>query len=264
VTVAIATVPGRGPTRPHPLLFVHGAWQAGSCWHDRFTPYFADRGWTCHTLDLRHHGASGGPRSLRRTRISDYVSDLAEVVERLDEPPVLVAHSMGGLISQRYLEQRDLPGCVLLAPVPLGGVWRATFRVARRHPLAFLKANLVMDLKPLVATPRLAGDLLFDPDIDGAEVEAHMTHLQGESYLAYLDMLLVTRSRPPLVHTPVAFVIGDRDALFSVKEITRSAGAYGVAPTVILGAGHQLMQGPRWKQSAQAIEAALGAFASPA
>ncbi len=264
MTVAIATVPGRGTDRPHPLLFVHGAWQSGSCWHDHFTHHFADRGWTCHTLDLRHHGASGGDRTLRRSRISDYVSDLAEVVDRLDEPPVLVAHSMGGLISQRYLEQRDLPGCVLLAPVPLGGVWRTTFRVARRHPLAFLKANLVLDLKPLVATPEIARDLLFDPDIDDAGLEQYMGALQGESYLAYLDMLFVTRSRPPLVHTPVAFVIGDHDTLFSVKEITRSARAYGVEPTVIPGAGHQLMQGPRWEQSAKAVEAALGAFSSAA
>jgi len=188
------------------------------------------------------------------------VADLAEAVDQLDEPPVLVAHSMGGLVSQRYLERRDLPGCILLAPVPLGGVWRATFRVARRHPIAFLKANLVLDLKPLVATPRIARDLLFDPDIDEAELEQHMSRMQGESYLAYLDMLFVTRSRPPLVHTPVAFVIGELDALFSVKELTRTAGAYGVEPVVIPGAGHQLMQGPRWRQTAEAVDAALGAF----
>jgi pimeloyl-ACP methyl ester carboxylesterase len=256
----LSTTPGRGDLRPHPLLFVHGAWQAGWCWQDHFTAWFAERGWTGHTFDLRHHGGRGGPKSLRRSVIKDYVADLAEAVAAVPEPPVLVAHSMGGLIVQRYLENAELPGCVLLAPVPIGGVWRTTARTLVRHPLKFLQANLVLDLKPLVDSPRMAGDLLFDPDIPDDELARHVARLQSESYLAYLDMMLVTRSRPPLVHTPVAFVIGDRDRIFEVDEIRRSARAYGVEPTVIPGAGHQLMMGPRWEETARAVERALEGF----
>ena len=263
MAITVATTAGKGPARPHHLLFLHGAWQAGWCWDEAFVEWFSGRGWTCHTMDLRHHGASGGPRSLRRSRIRDYVADLAEVAGELEHPPILIAHSMGGLIAQRYLEQHDLPGCVLLAPVPLGGVWRTTLRVLGSHPLKFGRANLVLDLKPLVDTPRMARALLFDPDIDEAELQRHVARLQSESYLAYLDMLFVTRSRPPLVHTPVAFVIGDRDRLFTVGDITRAARAYGVEPTVIPGAGHQLMMGPRWAQSAAAVDAALASFSTP-
>ena len=262
MAIIATTTAGKGPDRPHHLLFLHGAWQAGWCWDEEFVGHFSARGWTCHTMDLRHHGASGGPGSLRRTRIRDYVTDLARVAGGLEHPPILIAHSMGGLIAQRYLEEHDLPGCVLLAPIPIGGVWRTTLRVLGRHPLKFLQANAVLDLKPLVDTPRMARDLLFDPAIDESDLERYVARLQGESYLAFLDMLFVTRPRPPLVHTAVAFVIGDRDHLFTVRDITRTARAYGVEPTVIPDAGHQLMMGPRWRQSADAVAAALTTFSA--
>ena len=258
--VPVTTVPGRGTVHLHPLLFVHGPWQAAWVWREAFTGWFAERGWTCHTFDLRHHGGTDGPRSLRRTRIRDYVADLADAITALGRPPVLVAHSMGGLVAQRYLERDDLPGCVLLAPVPIGGVWRTTLRTLARHPLKFAQANLILDLKPLVDTPRMARDLLFDPDIATGDLDRYVNRLQGESYLAYLDMLLVTRSRPALVHTPVGLVIGDHDRIFRVEDVHRAARAYGVEPTVIAGAGHQLMMGPRWEQAARAVESVLAEF----
>jgi pimeloyl-ACP methyl ester carboxylesterase len=85
---------------------------------------------------------------------------------------------------------------------------------------------------------------------------------QGESYLAFLDMLFVTRPRPALVHTPVAIIIGDRDRLFSVREARKLAGAYGLEPTVIPDAAHLLVIGPRWKRAAEAVLEAIEDFRS--
>ena len=254
------TLPAEVDGARHPLLFVHGAWHGAWCWHDHFIPRFPARGWECHAVDLRHHGGRGGPGSLRRTRIRHYVDDLHEAVDALDRPPILVAHSMGGLVAQRLLERRALPGAVLLAPVPVGGVWRAAARVMRRHPLRFLWATAVLDLGPVVAGPRMAKAMLLDPDSDEPTVTAVADRLQGESYLAFLDMLVITRARPPLVRAPVALVTGDRDRIFSAKEIRRTAGAYGVEPTVIPGAAHDLMLGPRWEQAAEATLQAIERF----
>jgi pimeloyl-ACP methyl ester carboxylesterase len=245
-----------GSQRP-PLLFVHGAWAGAWVWHDHFVPWFGARGWECHTFDLRHHGDRGGPKTLRRTRIRDYVDDLAAEVAGLSRPPIIVAHSMGSLVAQRYLEERALPGAVLLAPIPLGGVWRATARSARRHPLKFLQANLIMDLRPAVDSPRTVRSMLVDHDADDATVKSIVERGGGESYLAYLDMLFVTRPRPALVHTPVAIIIGDRDRLFSVKEARKLASAYGVEATVLHDTAHHLTMGPRWERAAEATLAAV-------
>jgi pimeloyl-ACP methyl ester carboxylesterase len=249
----VSRLPSSGARR-HPLLFVHGAWHAAWCWGEHFLPWFAERGWECHALDLRGHGETPSDRSLRRLRIKHYVEDVAAVVDGLDRPPILVGHSMGGLVVQRYLERRDeIPAGVLLAPVPVGGVWRATFRVAARHPLRFLQANLTWRLWPIVATPRLARDAFFTEDTPDAEVELHHARMQDESYLAYLDMLVVTRPRPALVPAPVLVVAGGEDALFSVKSLTKTARAYGSDPVVIPGVGHDLMLDARWEHAAAAI-----------
>lgn len=236
--------------RPHPLVFVHGAWHGAWCWEDHLLPWFVDRGYECHALDLRGHGSSPNDRSLRRTRIKHYVADLTEVVDRFDRPPVLVGHSMGGLVVQRFLEGRDLPGAILLAPVPIGGVWRATARVLRRHPIKFAKANLTWRLWPIVETPALARERFFTPDMPDAEVARHFDRLQDEAYAAYLDMLFSVRPRPPLVGAPVQIIAAERDAMFSVRELSRTARAYGTEAVVIPGAAHDLMLGPRWEQVA--------------
>ena len=222
--------------------------------------WFAAQGFECHAFDFRHHGDAGGPRTLRRSRIRHYAEDLAEAVAAVDRPPILVAHSMGSLVAQRYLEAAEVPGAVLVAPIPIGGVWRATGRTMRRHPLKFLAANLRLDLAPLVDTPRMARSMLYDPDIDDETVARLQPMLQSESYSAYLDMLFVTRPRPPLVHSPVAIVMGTEDRLFSVREARRLADAYGVEPRIIDGAAHDLMLGPRWEQTATAILAEIEAL----
>ena len=255
----IVSVPSLGKRRLHPLLFVHGAWHGAWCW-ERFLPWFSTRGWECHAVDLRGHGRSPNPRSLRRTRIADYVADVKSAIDALDRPPILVAHSMGGLVAQRLLEDRDLPGAVLVAPVPLGGAVRATFRTLRRHPLKFLKANATLNLKPLIEDRDIAADLLLPADTHPDEVQRVWERLQGESYLAYLDMMFFVRPRPPLVASRIAIVAGTDDRVFSLAEQRRTAHAYGVELAVIKGGAHDLMLGPRWEAAATAVAAAADDF----
>jgi alpha-beta hydrolase superfamily lysophospholipase len=219
--------------------------------------WFAQRGWEVHALDLRGHGESPNDRSLRTTRIKHYVDDLASVVDSLESPPILVGHSMGGLVVQRYLEDATLPGAVLLAPDPVGGALGATLRTLRRHPIKFLKANLTWDLKPLIEDRKIAARLFLPADTSAEDIDWMWERLQGESYLAYLDMLLFMRPRPQLVNTPVSIVAGSGDRIFSLRELRKTARAYGVELQVVDDAAHDLMLGPRWEEAAQAVAASL-------
>src|SRR5438105_3578099 len=90
--------------RRAPILFVHGAWHGAWCWEDHFVPYFANRGWQVTALNLRAHGGPRERRGLRWKRIADYVEDLAAAAAALPEPPVVIGHSTGGLVGQKYLE----------------------------------------------------------------------------------------------------------------------------------------------------------------
>jgi pimeloyl-ACP methyl ester carboxylesterase len=238
--------------QPTPLLFVHGAWHGAWCWDEHFLPFFAAHGYESHAIDLRGHGASGNRRSLRFTGIADYVADVGRVVDTLDTHPVLVGHSMGGLVVQRYLEKSSAPAAVLVAPDPVGGVWRATLRVARRHPVAFVKANATMRLWPIVAEPKRARDMFFAPDMSETDADRYWSRLQDESYRAYLEMLF-RPPRPRRVDTPVLVVGAEYDRLFGPGEMRRTADAYGATVVMIPGAGHDLMLDPRWEQVARSI-----------
>src|SRR5882757_8290833 len=98
------------PSHPVPLLFVHGAWHAAWCWDEHFLDFFADRGYRAAALSLRGHGSSPTAKGLRRCSLADYVDDVAEVAARLPTQPILIGHSMGGFVVQKYLERHTAAG----------------------------------------------------------------------------------------------------------------------------------------------------------
>lgn len=238
-----------------PILFVHGAWHAAWCWQEFFLPYFARQGYPALAFSLRGHGASPQDKPLRRTRIADYVADLAVAAAELPELPVLVGHSMGGLIVQKYLETHPARGAVLLASVPVSGVLRASLRLLRRHPAAFLKANLRLSLYPFVETPALAEDLLFGSDIPVEQRRLYFARLQDESFLAFLDMMLFSLPQPAQARAQAPFLVlgGEKDGAFTPAEVEATARAYGVTAEIFPGLPHDLMLHPHWQPVADRI-----------
>lgn len=245
---------GQPPVRP-PLLFVHGAWHGAWCWEQHFLRYFADRGWTVKAVDLRGHGAAPGRKGLRWTRIADYVDDVAIAAGTMGSAPVVIGHSMGGLIVQKYLERNAAPGAVLLASVPPAGVLATTLRFAGRHPLQFLKTNLTLSLWPVVETPELAAEMLLPRSMRDSEVRALHDRLQDESYLAYLDMMVFNRPHPAAVRKlPMLVLAGSADRTFTVREARATAEAYGAELEVFPDLAHDLMLGPGWQVVAGRME----------
>jgi pimeloyl-ACP methyl ester carboxylesterase len=48
--------PAKRPSQRPPLLFVHGGYTNARCWEHNFIPYFQQKGYDCHALDLSGHG----------------------------------------------------------------------------------------------------------------------------------------------------------------------------------------------------------------
>ena len=215
--------------------------------------YFADRGFTSHAVSLRGHGASQSPAHFRLTRIADYVADVAQVVEQLPEAPVLVGHSMGGLVVQKYLEERAVPGAVLLASVPVKGVMRTTLRIAVHHPLAFLKANLTWSLYPIIGKPALCREAFFSADISNENLDAYFNRLQDESYLAFLDMMLFNLPKPERVKTDLLIMGAADDTIFYPDEIKATAIAYQTQPVMFPDMAHDMMLERNWQSVADRI-----------
>jgi pimeloyl-ACP methyl ester carboxylesterase len=239
--------------RPTPILFVHGAWHGAWCWEEHFLPYFADHGYLSHALSLRGHGASEGVDGFRWTRIADYVADVAQVVDQLSETPILVGHSTGGLVVQKYLETHSVPAAVLLASVPINGVLSTTLRIAFRHPLAFLKANLTLSLYPIIGKPKLTQEAFFSEDILPERLNRYFDRIQDESYLAFLDMLIFNLPNPEKVKTELLVLGAEDDTIFQPDEIKKTAQAYSTEAQIFPNMTHDMMLETGWESVANTI-----------
>jgi pimeloyl-ACP methyl ester carboxylesterase len=244
--------------RPTALLFVHGMWHAAWCWAEHFMPYFAQHGYTSYALSLRGHGASEGRERLRWTSLAEYVADVAQVVGQIEKPPVLIGHSMGGMIVQKYLESHQAPAAVLMGSIPTNGLLDATLRFTRRHPLLFLKANLTMSLIHVVSTPALVREGLFSADLPQEKVEDYAARLQDESYRAYIDAMVLNLPRPKRVETPMLVLGASDDAFFSPASVERTGRAYHTQAEIFPDMAHNLMLESGWQAVADRILGWLG------
>ncbi|NWG34282.1 MAG: alpha/beta hydrolase [Chloroflexi bacterium] len=237
-----------------PILFVHGKWHAAWCWREHFMPCFAQKGYDAYALSLRGHGGSEGHERLRWHSIADYVEDVAWAVRQIGKPPILVGHSMGGFIVQKYLEaHHEIPAAVLLTPVPYYGLWQSTWQVFRRHPLIVLRVLVTMRLYPVVETPQLAREGLFSKDLPAEALETYHRQLQDESFRAYLDELGLNLVRPRRVKTPLMVIGAENDAVVPLKTIRDTARAYRTEAIILPGLAHDSMLDPQWQVVADRI-----------
>lgn len=243
----------RDSERPTPLLFVHGMMHGAWCWDVHFLDFFAEHGFAAHAVDLRGHGRSDGRERLRWTRIAEFVDDVKYACRPMPNPPVLIGHSMGGFIVQKYLETHDAAGAVLLSSPAPSGLVGTTLRIARRTPLAFVKVNLTLSLWPAIATPQLARDAFFSTDVPEAELRGYWQQMQDESYLALLDMVALDLPKPERVRTPVLVLGAARDNMLAPREIEVTARAYHTRCEIIPGVAHDSMLERRWRGVAERI-----------
>jgi pimeloyl-ACP methyl ester carboxylesterase len=242
-----------GDSRAVPILFVHGAWHGAWCWEKYFLPFFAENGYISYALSFRGHGNSEKPKHFKCMRVADYVADLAQVIDRLPEKPILVGHSMGGLVVQKYLEENTVPAAVLLASVPVKGVLQTALRIFGNHPLTFLKANLTRSLWHIIGKPELAREAFFSMEIPPEELKDYFHLLQDESYLAFLDMMLFKLPNPKKVSTDLLILGADKDTIFYPDEVEATAAAYGQKAEFFKDMAHDMMLEPGWKSVADRI-----------
>lgn len=238
---------------PTPILFVHGAWHGAWCWEKYFLPYFAKKGFESHAVSIRGHGKSSSDKNLKWTRIADYVDDLDKAVNKLEWKPILVGHSMGGLIVQKYLETHTVPGAVLLAPVPTHGVWQTVLKIASRHFYLFLKANLTMSLFPLVKSEKMARELFFSDDMNPEDFHGYHSLLQDEAYLGFLDMLALDLPKTKKINAHMLVLGAEKDKIFSVDEIEKTAEIYNADCEIFPDMAHDMMLEKEWKKVADRI-----------
>ena len=240
------------PSHPAPLLFVHGAYHGAWCWDEYFLDFFADKGYHALAISLRGHGGSPSPRPLRFCTLEDYVDDVRSVVADLPVKPVLVGHSMGGFIVQKYLQRDDAPAAVLMAPTSVQGSRAFTNRIMRQHPWLALRDGITGNMVNGINTPTAARRLFYSNATAESDVVRYAAKLCNESQRVAYDALRPI-AHPERVTTPVLALGAQLDAVNTLAEMTATAKAYGLDAEVFPDMGHNMMLEPGWAAVAERI-----------
>jgi pimeloyl-ACP methyl ester carboxylesterase len=243
----------RNPDLP-PLLFVHGAFSHADIWNVHFLPFFAEHGFSAHAVSLRGHGRSEGRTQLRDWRLSDYVADVAMAVAQMPAPPVLIGHSMGGVVVQKYLRrhQRRVAGAVLMGSGPPHGMACNNLLMALRHPVLFQKTIVLSTLGPKVGSLRSMRSLLFSGDVSDSTLRQYAMRLvQPESKRVVFDLLWPLAM--PRLDLPILVLGARNDVFISPAVVNATARYYRAHAAIISGLGHAMMLDARWRKAADAL-----------
>ncbi|MCV7331767.1 alpha/beta hydrolase [Mycobacterium cookii] len=114
------------------VVLIHGSFGRG----EQLAPAraaFEERGYAVHTPTLRYHELPRreGAKKVASLSLRDYADDLVAFVKSLDSPPLLVGHSMGGLLAQLVAAGARPAGVVAACPAPVAGTTGGTLTSLR-------------------------------------------------------------------------------------------------------------------------------------
>ena len=121
------------------LVFVHGMFQNPKSWVE-WVKYFETKGYKCHTPAYPSH--EGEPRELRKNippalsslTLDKVLDSITGEISKLDEKPIVIGHSMGGLVTQVLVNRGLVKAGICIDSAPPAGV--ISFK------WSFLKSNL--------------------------------------------------------------------------------------------------------------------------
>ncbi|HEX3406765.1 MAG TPA: alpha/beta hydrolase, partial [Caulobacteraceae bacterium] len=194
------------------------------------------------------------PEAALGLSMSDYADAVAAAATALSAPPVLVGHSLGGLVALMAATRAPVAGLVLLAPSPPWGVGGSTMEEA-------VSAVSLYALGPYWAQavqPDYASFRRFAVDrLPSAARHALHDRMRPESGRAlfetlnwWLDPFMTTLVDPARIDAPVLAIAGGRDVIHPPATVGESARRLGATFEVMEGMSHWLPGEPGWKRVA--------------
>ncbi|OOQ59245.1 alpha/beta hydrolase [Mucilaginibacter pedocola] len=244
------------------IVFIHGMFQNPKSWH-KWVAFFTQRGYKCIVPAWPLH--RGEPNALRQNppaglgdlHLQTIVNEMKAVVRALPEPPIVIGHSVGGLIAQLLVAE----GLVDLG-VPIDSV-------APNAMLAFDWG--FMKNSALIANP-LKGNEPFYMDLESFRASFCNTMTEEETKAAY-EQTALHDSRNVLrdcmgeagqidmdmPHAPMLFIGGEKDEIIPAALNKRNAEAYTDEASIsefieFSNRGHWICGQQGWEEVAIYIE----------
>lgn len=253
-----------------PLLFVHGSYHGAWCWTELFGPYFSNLGYNVVAISLRGQGNSDKGDLKVAGTLQSHVDDLASVIASFDRPPVVVAHSFGGLLLEAYcsLQQNmgnrpKIAGACLVAAVPPAGNKEIITRITKKSLLKSMRITWGFISKSFRKDADACRELFFSEDLAEDRLLEYQAKLAQCSDVALLDVRKLSSQvpLPPLDESIFvdgsirAFVGGGtNDCVVDPPAVAEAAAYYGVTPVLWDNMAHDVMLDTRWEHVAEDID----------
>ena len=203
-------------TNRPPLMLVHGAWLSARSW-ENFQQYFSERGFAVSAPEWPRK--SGDVEELREATdeleglgITEIVEHYEEQIGALEEPPILVGHSFGGLVVELLLDRGHGRAGVAMSPAPPKGILVLPFSSLKAAAPALAHPSKRHGVVPLTLEEFTFGFVnTFAPEDAAAAYERYSVPETGQIF--YEAGFANFNLHPP---TEVHFKSGDRAPLLIV------------------------------------------------
>lgn len=237
-----------------PVIMVHGAFCGGWAF-DQFRAPFEAAGHQVIAPDLPGHAAHEKGRGVAGLSMTDYVRPIVALIQEQRQPPILIGHSLGGLVAQMAAARAPITGLILLAP-------SAPWGVALSSPEEALSAFSLYALGPfwsLAVDPDRAAARLYLlnrlPQQALRETYARLVPESGRALFETLnwwfDPFATTLVSAARVRAPVLGVAGESDVIHPPATVRATTERLGGQVVVAPGASHWLPAEPGWEATAQ-------------
>lgn len=123
------------PTSPDTIVLINGLWMTALSW-EHWVTHYSDRGY--HVIARSWPGMDGDIEELRRDPsgiaglgLTEIVDHYADLIQDLDQPPLIMGHSFGGLIAQILLDRGLGAAGVAIDSAPVKGILVLPFSTIR-------------------------------------------------------------------------------------------------------------------------------------
>ncbi|CAN5250385.1 alpha/beta hydrolase [soil metagenome] len=241
-TIAVGE-PTKAPVLCLPGLFA-GAWV-----FERLLPLLAARGYPASAISYRGHPPLSPLASIGRQSVTDFALDACEAARSLDRP-IVIAHSLGGLVALMMAGRNLIRAAVLVSPAPPRGISVLSPAILVRMA-TYLPALLFS--RPFLPTAAHLDALVLNcvPKADRAAIRDRFVPDSGR---AAREIALGAYQVPPRAIRAPVFVVGaEHDRFIPVGVARRIATQYGAPFHMAAGHGHFILSEPGWEREARVM-----------
>jgi pimeloyl-ACP methyl ester carboxylesterase len=248
------------------IVFIHGLFMNPVSWASWVT-FYEERGFICYSPGYQFH--EGNPGTLRnminpdlgKLTFGKVINRLSAYIDSLPEQPILIGHSMGGLVVQKLIEMNKGTAGICIDPAPPAGIFSFKW--------SFLRANI-----PTVNP--LRGNSVCLPGLNWFHYAFCNTMTMEETEKKYNQYVVpesrniarsstkqdgkIDFSKP---HKPLLFIAGEKDNIVPSSLIKKNYDAYDVKNGKIdfrqfENRTHFICGQPNWEEVAKYIYEWIG------